>query len=144
LLSSLPQSTKTSEDEKDLSQATQLQRQIETTIEDLKRNYAETLSSIASLKKKVNNLEQKTSENDSTHYNANREKLSLAVNELDQFIDSVISQTAKTRQKCERLKLECSMQSLEPVGLKELLSLCSENEQLAKDLLCYSLGRLNK
>lgn len=129
---------------KSLSIATQLERRIETAIGDLRQNYTKTLSSVASLKRKVNELELRTSENGSTCDDANREKLSLAVNELDQFIDSVVSRAAKTKQKCDRLKLECSAQSHEPVGLKELLSLCSENEQLAKDLLCYSLGRLDK
>jgi phage shock protein A len=129
---------------KALSRATQLERQIETAIEDLGQNYTKTLSSVASLKKKVNDLELKTNDNGSTRDDTNRQKLNLAVNELDQFIDSVVSRAAKTRHTCEKLKLECSVQSHEPVGLKKLLSLCSENEQLAKDLLCYSLGRLNK
>ena len=129
---------------KALSRATQLERQIETAIEDLRQNYTQTLSSVASLKKKVNDLELKTNDNSSARDDTNRQKLNLAVNELDQFIDSVVSTAAKTRHTCEKLKLECSVQSHEPVGLKELLSLCSENEQLAKDLLCYSLGRLNK
>jgi hypothetical protein len=127
-----------------LSTETQLERQIETAIEDLRQHFAKTLSSVASLKKRVNDLELRTSEKGSARDGANREELSLAVNELDQLIDSVISQAAKTRQRCEKLELECSVQSQKPDGLKELLSLCSENEQLAKDLLCYSLGRLNK
>ncbi len=127
-----------------MSTANQLERQIKRAIKDLKQNYTKTLSSVASLKRKVNDLEQRASEKSSTCTDANREKLNLAVNELDQFIDSVIAQATKTRQNCEKLKLECSAQSRESIGLKELLSLCSENEQLAKDLLCYSLGRLNK
>ncbi len=127
-----------------LNTATQLERQIGNAIEDLRQNCTKTLSSVASLKKKVNDLELRTGENGAISDDANREKLSLAVNELDEFIDSVIAQAGKTRQRCEKLKLECSTQSHEPIGLKEFLTLCSENEQLAKDLLCYSLGRLNK
>ena len=129
---------------KTVSKTTRLERQIETAIEDLRQNYKETLNSVTSLKKKVNELELRTNENGSTHADANRKKLNLAVNELDQLIDSAISQAAKKKQRCEKLKLDCSTQSHAPAGLKELLTLCVENEQLAKDLLCYSLGRLNK
>jgi len=129
---------------KTLRTPTQLKRKIETTIQNLRHNYAKTLSSVASLKEKVNNLELRISENSSKNDDANREKLSLAVDELEKLIDLVIAQAAKTKQRCEKLKLECSMQPHEPSGLKELLSLCSENEQLARDLLCYSLGRLNR
>jgi len=129
---------------KALSTPAQIKRQIETAIQDLRHDYAKTLGSVASLKKKVNDLELRTSENGVRSDDVNREKLSLAVNELDRFIDSVIAKAVKTKQMCEKLELECSRQSHEPAELKELLSLCSENEQLAKDLLCYSLGRLNK
>ena len=129
---------------KTLSSPTQLKRRIETTIQDLRQDYAKILSSVAALKKKVNNLELRTSENIPKHDDVNGKKLSLAVDELDKFIDSVIAEAAKTKHRCEKLKLECSMLPHEPAGLKELLSLCSENEQLARDLLCYSLGRLNK
>jgi len=129
---------------KALITSTQLEKQIEIAIQDLRQENMKTLRSVASLKKKVNDLELRTSENSSKNDDMNRKKLSLAVNELDKFIDSVIAKAAKTQQKCEKLKLECSQQSHGPVRLEELLSLCSENEQLAKDLLCYSLGRLNK
>lgn len=129
---------------KALSNPAQLKRQIEKAIQDLRRDYTKTMSLVASLKKKVNDFELKISGNSSKSDDVNREKLSLAVNELDKFIDSVIAKAAKTQQRCEELKLECLTQSHQPVELKELLSLCSENEQLAKDLLCYSLGRLNK
>ena len=129
---------------KTVSKTTRLERQIETAIEDLRQNHTKTLDSVASLKKKVNELELRTSENGPTRADANREKLNLAVNELDQLIDSVISQAAKKKHRCEKLKLDCSTQPHAPARLKELLTLCAENEQLAKDLLCYSLGRLNK
>jgi ABC-type phosphate transport system auxiliary subunit len=143
-LSSLPQVYYAHEDGGNaLSRATQLEKQIDTAFEDLRQNYAKTLRSVASLKRKVNDLELRASRGGSTQADE-LEKLNLAAKELDRFIDSFISQATRTKERCEKLKLKCSAQSVEPLGLKYLLSLCSEYEQLAKDLLCYSLGRLKK
>ena len=127
-----------------LNRATQLEKQIETAIEDLRRNYGETLRKVAALKKRINDLELNISERGSVPADPNGGELNSAVEELDEFIDSVILQTARTREKCEKLKHECAVQSFEPIRLRDLLSSCLENERLAKDLLCYSLGRLRK
>jgi len=127
-----------------LNRSVRLEAEIETAIEDLRRNYEKTLRIVTSMKKRINDLELNISEKGSVRADSNRGKLNSAVEELDEFIDSVISQTARTREKCEKLKQECAVQSFEPIRLKELLTLCLENEQLAKDLLCYSLGHLRK
>ena len=127
-----------------LNRSAQLEAEIETTIEDLRRIYGKTLSAVAFLKKRINDLELNVNERGSVPADQNGGELSSAVEELDEFIDSVILQAARTREKCEKLKQECAVQSFEPIRLRDLLSSCLENEQLAKDLLCYSLGRLRK
>jgi len=127
-----------------LNRSAQLEAEIETTIEDLRRIYGKTLSAVAFLKKRINDLELNVTERGSVPADQNGGELSSAVEELDEFIDSVILQAARTREKCEKLKQECAVQSFEPIRLRDLLSSCLENEQLAKDLLCYSLGRLRK
>ena len=61
---------------------------------------------------------------------------------LDAFTDFLVLESARAKRKCDRLERECKLQAFEPAGLKDLKALCNQKEQLAKDLLCYSLGHL--
>lgn len=59
---------------------------------------------------------------------------------LDKLTDSQILKSKEAWKKYEELKHDCEMRSLAPPQLDELRILCKETEQVAADLLCYSLG----
>lgn len=99
-----------------------LQVQIATAVRDLRESYEKAIKIIACLKKEA--IED--------------------ADKLDAFTDFLILESARAKRKFERLERKCKLQAFEPAGLKELKSLCNQKEQLAKDLLCYSLGRLRR
>jgi len=127
-----------------LIEAAQLEAEIKMTIRDMRISYRRTVKTVASLKKKINDLELRISERGYAQPHPQLEKLNSAVERLDRFVDSVIVESARTKENCEGLKRMCDMQTVKPTQLKDLLTLRQENEQLAKDLLCYSLGRLRR
>jgi len=96
------------------------------------------------LKRKINDLELSVSQEDCARAEDDKKKLNALIERLDGFVDSVISESARTREQCERLKHECKMQEFDPVTVENLETSCKETEQLAKDLLCYSLGHFRK
>jgi len=99
---------------------------------------------VALLKKKINYLELSLSQEGCTRTEVGMEKLNALTERLDKFVDSVISESVRARQKCERLNQECKMQAFDLAKLEDLETSCKEIEQLAKDLLCYSLGHFRR
>jgi hypothetical protein len=91
-------------------------------VRDLRESYEKAIKTVAVLKKETTD-------------DADR---------LDAFTDFLILESARAKTKCERLERECKLQAFEPTGLKDLKILCNQKEQLAKDLLCYSLGHLKR
>jgi len=130
--------------ESSLTEAAELEAQIEMAIRDLRKSYRRTVKTVASLKEKINDLELRISRERHAQHHPQLEKLNSAVESLDIFVDSVIVESARAKENCERLKRKCEMQAFKPAQLENLQTLCQENEQLAKDLLCYSLGRLRR
>jgi len=95
------------------------------------------------LKNRMNVLELRAIENgDET--SIERERLTLAAESLDRFVDSVIHDIVKAWKRHDRMRRQCELLGFEPPSMKALKMVCEENEQLAKDLLCYSLGRLRQ
>lgn len=123
-----------------MTERAELQTQIETTIRETEKNHEKAKKTLASLKKKMNDLELRMFHESFAVTDAETEKLNSVVDKLDRFIDSLILDSAKARKKYEKLNHECNMRAFDPVSLRNLETLCQENEQLAKDLLCYSLG----
>jgi hypothetical protein len=127
-----------------LTKNTQLENRIKTATKNLTRDHNKTLRTVSSLKKKINDLELNISRRDNTSADADAKKLNITMEKLDAFVDSVILKSANVAREYERLKLKCAKQAFEPPELKDLLTQCRKNEQLAKDLLCYSLAHLKK
>jgi len=121
-----------------------LQNQVDLAIRNLKKDHEEAVKTVAFLKKRIDDLELHISKEGYVRTDADAGKLNSAMEQLDRFIDSLILNSARVKEKCERLAQECQIRSFEPVGLESLRALCHENEQLAKDLLCYSLGRFKR
>jgi len=91
-------------------------------VRDLRKSYKKAIETVAVLKKEtIDDTER-----------------------LDAFTDFLILESARAKSKCDRLERECKLQAFEPAGLKDLKALCNQKEQVAKDLLCYSLGHLRR
>jgi len=125
-----------------LTEIAELQTQIETAIKDLEKNRKKAAKTVAFLKKRINNLELSISNESCVKTDAGVEGLNSATERLDRFVDSVILENAQARGECERLESECRALTFASARLENLKALCQEYEQLAKDLLCYSLGRI--
>jgi len=125
-----------------LTEIAELQNQIETAIKDLEKNRKKAAKTVAFLKKKINDLELSINDESCAKTDAGMERLNSAIERLDRFVDSVILENARVISECERLERECRALAFECARLESLKTLCQEFEQLAKDLLCYSLGHI--
>lgn len=105
-----------------MTETNRLQIQVDKAVTDLRESYEKTLET-------VNVLKNETTDN---------------ADKLDTFTDFLILETARDKKRYESLERECKLESFEPARLKDLKTLCDQKEQLAKDLLCYSLGRLRR
>ena len=110
----------------------------------LRQDHNKTVKTLSSLKKKINDLELKISQKSNASTDADVKKLNSAMERLDTLVDSAILRSTNATREYERLKLKCGAKASEPAELKDLLTLCQRDEQLAKDLLCYSLAQLKK
>ena len=123
-----------------MTEAAQIEARIELAINDLKGRCKIAVRRIALLKKKINRLELSLSQRNCTRTEADVEKLNALTARLDGLVDSVISESVKAGQKCEHLKQMCRTRKLDSLKLEDLEASRKEMEQLAKDLLCYTLG----
>ncbi len=129
-------------DMKFLAEGSERQTEIEKMINDVEKNYGDAVRTMNVLKNEINQLEQvragSPAEND-----ADTEELNSAIRKLDEFIDFWILSSTDAWNKYRLLEKEfTATQASNSVKLNKLKSLCKESEQLAKDLLCYSLSHL--
>lgn len=117
-----------------------LEALIEKATMSVKQDYEVALRSVGELKARMNESELKMSKNENVENNA--ESLSLVRKELDGQTDSMILKSKEAWKVYGRLKQDCETQRFEPPQLDELRMWCKKTEQLAADLLCYSLGAI--
>ncbi len=116
--------------------------QIEQAVNNLKRGYTRALKTVKRLKGRINELERSRAEEGTVENDALSVELNSAVGRLDAFVDSWILEV-KGAWNTYRILEELEGHKEHDVGrLKTLRDLCEESEQLAKDLLCYSLAHL--
>lgn len=119
-----------------LTETARVQVRVDMAVRDLRKSYEKAIETVAVLKKETRDLELCMSR-----------EACLATDDaerLDAFTDFLILESARAKRKCERLEHKCKLQAFEPTGLNDLKTLCKQHEQLAKDLLCYSLGHLRR
>jgi hypothetical protein len=92
----------------------------------------------------MNELEQRIAQNKPGEACEDLNSLTSAIESLDRLTDSQIQKSKEMWRKYEELKHDCQMQTLQVHQLDELHILCKKAEQLAADLLCYSLGRFKQ
>jgi hypothetical protein len=119
----------------------ELQSQIEKTRKQIEREYAEVLKAVERLKNKMNKLEQNASAEDHAATASDSNSLDLAIKSLNELTDSQILRSKKAWEEYRKLETYCKQYALPPPELDNLKVLCKKMEELAADLLCYSLGR---
>ena len=113
---------------------------IENATRRVEEDYETALENVAKTKEKMNELERRISRKKPEEYIEDMNQLSFAIDSLDRLTDSQIMKSKEMWNKYEELKHECGTQTLQPPQLDELRIICKKTEQLAADLLCYSLG----
>jgi len=119
----------------------ELKNQIENAIKHTELDYAEALEAVERLKNKMNKLEQDISKKGQTAATMDSNFLDFTIKSLNELTDSQILRSKKAWEEYRKLEADCKQDSLQPIELDNLKILCKKMEELAADLLCYSLGR---
>ena len=114
-------------------------QRIEKAIRDIEEDDRKLLDTLRILKDDMNRLEERVGEKKQP---GDLDKLNCAIESLNQLTDSQILASKKAWRIYEEFERESTGQSLEPDKLNELRAVCKKREQIAADLLCYSLGHL--
>lgn len=117
---------------------------IENAARNVKEDYKKALETVGTLKEKMNELEQRIGQKKPEEVREDMASLRSAIDSLERLTDSEILESKAAWKKYEELKHDCELHALALPQLDELRILCKRTEQLAADLLCYSLGRLRQ
>jgi len=117
---------------------------IEDATRKVREDYEKALETVGTLKEKMNELEQRIGQKKPEEARADMASLRSAVDSLERLTDSEILKSKAAWKKYEELKLDCEVHAFALSQLDELRILCKRTEQLAADLLCYSLGLLRQ
>jgi len=107
---------------------------------NVEQDYNRVLKAVETLKQKMIQLEQIISQKKPEETAEDMNSLRHAIKSLDKITDSQILKSKEAWKKYDELKHDCEVQTLKPPQLDELRIRCKKTEQLAVDLLCYSLG----
>jgi hypothetical protein len=127
-----------------LKGADQLGVRIEDTARKVREDYEKALRTVGMLKEKMNELERRVGQKKPEEAREDLISLTFAVDSLERFTDSEILKCKEAWKKYEELKRECESHALAHPQLDELQTVCKKTEQLAADLLCYSLGLIKQ
>jgi len=127
-----------------LTETGALDARIEVATRNVKEDYEKALGTVGMLKEKMNELEQRIGQKKPEEAWEDTASLTSAIDSLERFTDSEILKSREAWKKYEELKLECENHALAPSRLDELRTMCKRTEQLAADLLCYSLGLIKQ
>jgi len=116
----------------------ELQARIEETGRQIQKDYRKTSEKVQKLKNKMNEMEQ--------HNMKTRDLKALdsAIKRLNKLTDSQILRSKKAWVEYRKLEQESKQCTLSPVQLSNLRAICKKTEELAADLLCYSLARFEQ
>lgn len=114
-------------------------QRIEKAIRDVEEDDRKLLDTLRTLKDEMNKLEERVG---AKKQPGDLDKLNSAIENLNQLTDSQILASKKAWKIYEEFEREITGQSLEADKLNELRLVCKKREQIAADLLCYSLGHL--
>lgn len=116
----------------------ELRARIEETERQIQRDYRKTLEKVQKLKNQMNILEQQTPKTQGL------KALNSTIKRLNRLTDSQIMRSKKAWKEYRKLEQECKQCAPSPVQLDNLRTKCKKTEELAADLLCYSLARFKQ
>ena len=126
-----------------MTRAIEIRSQISEAAADFNGRHEFALRGIRRLKTRMNELEHSLSEKgDDRTQDVSR--LERVTEELDNLIDSIILRSEKQWDRFHELENASEPRVQASDELNELRIICERTEALAKDLLCYSLGRFRK
>jgi hypothetical protein len=126
-----------------LQEVVKIQSQIDKEVRDIRKSYMKALRSVEKIKEKMNRLELKVSHNESST-GADRNALDSAIEDLNKVTDFQISESERAWVKYQQLERDCKIYGFEPAGLNELKAQCKKYDELASNLLCYSLAHFKR
>jgi predicted RNase H-like nuclease (RuvC/YqgF family) len=127
-----------------LPETDELSARIENATRDVKEDFEKAVGTVGMLKLKMNELERRIEQKKPEEATQDIASLSSAIDSLERFTDSEILKSKAAWKKYEELKHECQNNVFTPPQLDELQTACKRTEQLAADLLCYSLGLIRQ
>jgi hypothetical protein len=127
-----------------LKDGVNINEQIERTRNDLDKSYRKALKDVQKLKKKINELELSIIQKGDSESNGGLNELNFTIENLNRITDSQILISGKAWSEYKRLEHDCVKFALKPVILDDFRVLCKKNEELAADLLCYSLAHFKR
>ncbi len=132
------------EGQEELTQANELRIRIENATRDVEKSYRKTLEKVNRLKEKMNKWEQRANTNSGAKTRKEFDSLNFAIESLNRLTDSQILRSKKAWNKCKKLEQDGKQRRSELPELDNLRAWCKKTEELAADLLCYSLGHLKQ
>lgn len=117
---------------------------IETAVNEIEADYEAAVEVVRSLKERMNQLEQRISQKKGEHSLKDLNSLRASTNSLYKFADSQILKSKRAWDRYRELEKGCKAQEAMLAQLSQLRIACKKTEQLAADLLCFSLGHLKQ
>jgi hypothetical protein len=121
-----------------------LEARIEMASSETAKNYKKALKTMEKLKNKMNELERNISQKEQARADEDLDALDLTLKRLNRLSDSEILRSKKAWEEYGKLEHDCKLIGLKPVQLDDLLIACKKTQDLAADLLCYSLARFKR
>ena len=121
----------------------ELQGRIERTTEKLRVSYDETMKAVKELKEKMRMMELAICRGETDEARQVIIGLNSASTNLNNLTSSLISTNMRAWEQYRGYEVDCEKRGLKSSKLAELRTQCEKTEELATDLLCYSLGHLD-
>jgi predicted RecB family endonuclease len=128
---------------KALEEVADLKLRVDEAVSHFQKIYTETLNTVENLKERMNRLELSISRK-GCKADEQMEELNSTIDHLNKLTDSLISRSKEMWKGYNILEHDCKAKKLEDNELDHLRVLCEKTEQLAADLLCYSLAHFER
>jgi molybdenum-dependent DNA-binding transcriptional regulator ModE len=127
-----------------LTTVVELQGRIEKATRTIDKSYRKTLKAVEKLKEKINETELRISRKGCAKTSQHMDELNSAIESLNSLSDSLILRSESAWNEYNKLERDCRVRSFEPAELNDLRVLCKKTEELAANLLCYSLAHFRQ
>ena len=125
----------------------ELQNRINRAVKETEQKYQNALRELGELKKKINDLELAVVDDANAKTGQDKERLDSAMDKLIKLTDFMISESERAWEEYRTLERDYRIGAPEPpveAQMKTLWGLCKKTDELATDLLCYSLAHFKR